>query len=217
MIVDLVVGIMKKSTVFIFFVVLFLLNIKAVPAAQTVEFSADVAVTEGQGKQARTRGRLYVGRSGIRSEVYSKTRSMVLIFRPDKQLVVQIFPKKRLFTEHSGPIPPFPPLPGSKESPCITDKTYRCRNMGSEMINGRQMSKWEIVTVQDKTMSQPIYYWVDRRIQLVVQESYPGGFINQLNNIREAPQPNNLFTIPAGYRKIDQTQNPSQRPSTPGR
>lgn len=76
------------------------------------------------------------------------------------------------------------------------------RLVGEEKVNDRQVEKWELVSSWDQR-SASSFQWYDPVLKLAVREEGPGGMINELRNIQAGPQPDHLFRLPAGYKKID--------------
>ena len=83
-----------------------------------------------------------------------------------------------------------------------------------EKINGRQTEKWTFVQ-GGKGQTQKHFRWVDAKLRLPVKEERGGKVIMELMNIQEKAQPADLFTIPAGFKKI-QPPFPFQRQGGPG-
>ncbi|HED15607.1 MAG TPA: hypothetical protein ENI64_02130 [Gammaproteobacteria bacterium] len=77
------------------------------------------------------------------------------------------------------------------------------RLLGLEKVNGRNTEKWQrIITMPDGT-SQNMLQWYDPELKLTVREQLPNGFTRELRQIKLAKQPEELFQIPAGYKKTD--------------
>ncbi len=74
--------------------------------------------------------------------------------------------------------------------------------LGMEKLNGRTVEKWELLSSQGSNPPQRTYQWYDPRLKLAVREEFPGGFVREMINIREGVQPDDLFTLPAGYKKM---------------
>ena len=94
---------------------------------------------------------------------------------------------------YASGVPPCPPAGAS------------CKNDGSETLNGRNAEKWEISqSVQGQTLLTHV--WVDTKLQVWTKLEVIAGsslvLSNELQGIREAPQPASLFIIPAGFRDV---------------
>lgn len=82
--------------------------------------------------------------------------------------------------------------------------------VGNEKVNGRNTEKWEISMQRVGGQSQVIHQWYDPELDTNVREEQPGGYRRELNNIIIGAQPAELFSVPAGYKKITLPQNNSQ-------
>ncbi len=75
-----------------------------------------------------------------------------------------------------------------------------CKKSGTEMINGRNTEKWELITTMaGKPLT--VYVWLDSQWHFIVKQETQG-ISGELKNIKEARQPLSLFEIPAGYQKM---------------
>ena len=74
--------------------------------------------------------------------------------------------------------------------------------VGKETLNGRETEKWEMKVTRPGGQSSIAYQWFDPELQLNIREEQPGGFVNELRNIRIGKQPSDLFTVPPGYKKM---------------
>lgn len=79
---------------------------------------------------------------------------------------------------------------------------YTCRSLGTESVNGRSAHKWA-VTSNDPN-DGPMTIWVDDRLH-VLSRSKDAQSEMEMRNVHEGPQPDALFTPPAGYRKLSMT------------
>lgn len=73
--------------------------------------------------------------------------------------------------------------------------------VGHEVVNGRQTEKWALTVRQTDGKSTTSYQWYDPQLKLAIRDEMDGGYIRELRNVKVAPQPPSLFTIPSGYRK----------------
>lgn len=84
--------------------------------------------------------------------------------------------------------------------------TMELRLLGSEEIGGRAVEKWEMrVMAPDQPVSTTLQ-WYDPQLRLAIREEFPGGFVRELTEIRVGPQPDHLFTVPAGYTRAEPPQ-----------
>jgi hypothetical protein len=75
------------------------------------------------------------------------------------------------------------------------------RFLGMEKLNGRNTEKWQSVRVGSDGKTQESSQWFDTRLQTVIREEFPGGYVREMRNIKEGPQPGRLFTVPQGYHE----------------
>jgi hypothetical protein len=74
--------------------------------------------------------------------------------------------------------------------------------LGQEQLGGRAVEKWEMKSSLPGKAPETSYEWFDPTLKLAVREEFPGGFVREMVNIRVGPQPDDLFIIPAGYKRI---------------
>jgi hypothetical protein len=84
----------------------------------------------------------------------------------------------------------------------------KCRKVGSEMAGGRDTLKYENIDA-DKTKSD---IWIDPKLHFPIKWDDPVG-ARELRNINQAPQPADLFEIPAGYSR--RNLNPPSAKTSP--
>ncbi|MGQ9658546.1 MAG: hypothetical protein ACUVQI_00315 [Thermochromatium sp.] len=77
------------------------------------------------------------------------------------------------------------------------------RLLGKDSIAGRAVEKWEMTTTVPNQQPVQSLQWYDPELKLAVREEFPGGFVRELTNIQVGPQPDELFTIPPGYSKME--------------
>ncbi len=81
---------------------------------------------------------------------------------------------------------------------------FTCQSAGSDVVNGRPAQKWAVTTTDADGTTQSGYAWIDSKLH-VVSRSQDKNSEMDLQNVQEGPQPDALFQIPAGYRKIDES------------
>ena len=74
---------------------------------------------------------------------------------------------------------------------------------GSENINGRTTEKWKMIASRPGSADQLTWRWYDPEIKMNIREEQPGGVLREIRNIRIAPQPARLFTVPDDYRELE--------------
>jgi hypothetical protein len=74
-------------------------------------------------------------------------------------------------------------------------RTETCRKVGREVVNGRRAVNYE-----GKCSGEICNVWIDRDLRVPVKSERKESS-SELRDIREGPQPAELFEIPAGYRQ----------------
>jgi hypothetical protein len=181
--------------------------------AKGPEFSADVVTVNLKTMDEHAIGKMYVGNFRQRKEMsipderaiaqYGKT--IIQIVNPQRQAMWQIFPEKQMYWEWAGKIPMAqPPLPGDSRHFCAKGKArgISCTKLASEKVGDRQADKWELVIMKGgKTIRTLV--WIDPKLGMPIREESPGMGAMELRNIKEGSQPDSLFEVPDGYKKVD--------------
>ena len=79
-----------------------------------------------------------------------------------------------------------------------------------EKINGRNTEKWQRTLSRPDGKNSSSYQWYDPDLKIAIREELPGGYIRELKNIKIEKQPDNLFSAPADYTKIE--DQPAMQP-----
>ena len=88
--------------------------------------------------------------------------------------------------------------------------------LGQEDLAGRKTEKWEIQMTGPDGKSMKTTEWYDPELRMAIKQEYPGGIISELINISVGPQAAELFTIPAGYNRMEMPQGgPAGAPQAP--
>jgi len=88
------------------------------------------------------------------------------------------------------------------------------RLVSREVQGGREVEKWEMISSAPNQAEQRAFQWYDPKLEIAVRQEFPGGYVQELLNIKEGDQPPHLFTIPAGYERVSLPQagaQPEQR------
>jgi len=88
--------------------------------------------------------------------------------------------------------------------------TMEMRLTGRETLNGRDTEKWEMKATRPGGQSSVAYQWFDPELNMNIREEQPGGFINELRDIRIGKQPADLFAVPPGYKVMSIPQGNEQ-------
>ncbi|SDX49341.1 hypothetical protein SAMN05421644_10510 [Allochromatium warmingii] len=77
------------------------------------------------------------------------------------------------------------------------------RLLGNETVAGRTVEKWQMTTSLPNAQPEHALQWYDPQLKLAVREEFPNGFVRELTNIQIGPQADALFSVPAGYHKLE--------------
>lgn len=180
--------------------------VQAAPApaarAAPVEFSAQVRRSNAKQPERNAQGVMMVSRWGVRTEGVVDKQRVQFIYHPDRQTMLVLFPDQLTYVEHANVDLGQTSLPDDPQSPCRANPAVTCRNLGPVSWNGRQPIRWEVTEKGLDNKTQRSYLYVDPRLQVVIREEYPDGTIQEFVTIQEGVQPQQLFTLPTGYRKI---------------
>lgn len=82
-------------------------------------------------------------------------------------------------------------------------QSMELKMIGTETIDGRGVEKWEMTSVVPNQQPIQTFQWYDPELKLSVREEFPGGHVRELDNIQIGVQPDDLFTVPAGYSRME--------------
>jgi hypothetical protein len=179
-------------------------------------FSAEVVTINIRDRTERSVGKIYVDNFRQRKEMsipdkraiaeYGQT--VIQIVNPQRQAMWQIFPEKRKYWEWLGKIPTEQlPLPGDSRHFCAKtkDRGVSCAKLAAESLGDRTTDKWELmITREGRTMKTLV--WIDPKLGMPIREESSGVGAMELRNIKEGPQPDSLFEIPADFQKVEPPQ-----------
>jgi hypothetical protein len=202
------------------FIFIFVLAVSGVAAAQA-DFSADIVNAKSPSpfptKIFATKGKLR-----FQQQDRNGNPSSIMLVDLNALTSVVLIPQQHLYVKESKPQIPGQGVaffqPADVANACLewqkmAELAGKCRKVGGEAVNGRDAVKYENVAA-DKTVS---YIWIDAKLHFPVQWGGPVG-TRELRNIQEAPQPAELFEIPAGYKERNLGGNSAslQKPAASG-
>jgi len=175
----------------IFAVILFVLLFSGVAFA--LEFSADTITTM---KGMKTKGKMYFKPDKFRVDM-EVPMQMIMITRIDKKVVWSIIPEEKIYMEM-----PF----DLKKKPMVDEKIdgeVERKYLGDETIDGHPTKKY-LVTFKVNGQTEQIYQWWATDIKLAIKSAaVDGSWVHEFKNVKTGPQPENLFELPAGYKKME--------------
>jgi len=87
------------------------------------------------------------------------------------------------------------------------------RLKGDETLHGRATERWEKKTTLSDGVSTRSIQWYDPELQIAIREELSGGYFRELRDIRVAPQPDHLFTVPANFQRVTREQRQPAAPA----
>ncbi len=169
----------------------------AAPARYPKAFYAEFDLLQPGSPRAVRKVRLYVTPQAVRLD--RAGGDAVLLYDPQRDRTTVVFPLRREYMVVPGAseVEPFLPVPGG--NPCGAGglRSAPCRRVGFEPVAGRPAVKWE---VGSGALLQRV--WVDRELGLVLRRWARGADTVVARTVRLGPQPEKLFEVPRGYRKV---------------
>ena len=82
--------------------------------------------------------------------------------------------------------------------------------LGSEKLDNRDTEKWMQTIKLPNGEVQESFQWYDKELRISIRQTFPNGNTQELKHIVVENLPDNLFTMPLGYEKKSQDNQPSQ-------
>jgi len=170
--------------------------------AQPTQFKANVQMKNGADGRTAS-GIAYFGGAKIRTELKDGGRSMVILADPLAHSQVILMTSEKMYMQMpigQGPVS-FPAAgPTDPTNPCSgSSGNTDCVKGPNETINGYPTVRWDY-TSQDGVRTRA---WVSPTLRFAIKTTDDNGGALEFSDIAEGPQPASLFTIPAGYTKMD--------------
>ncbi len=161
--------------------------------ALAFEFSADTILTYEGGRE--TKGKIYFKPDKYRMDMKVQ-EEMIMITRVDKKVIWNIMPAQKMYMEM-----PF----NLKNKPKVEEKfegEIDRKLVGNETIDGHPAKKY-LITYKSDNEKHQVYQWFATDINFPVKTSaIDGSWSQEYKNIKIGSQPDSLFEVPAGYKKI---------------
>jgi hypothetical protein len=162
-------------------------------SAAAAQFSARMMIKDGDKVLP---GRIYQQDGKLRQEFNDEIGRTVTIVRPDKRVVWVILPRERAYLE----MPLSRKLPGQFIQ--IPANAVGKRQVGKERVNGYDTEKYKFSVWFGRHLEKQTV-WVSTRlgtpVKMVCDQRH---FCVEYQSIREGVQPNRLFEVPPGYKKL---------------
>lgn len=161
--------------------------------ALAAEFSA-VVVTRADSQE--TKGKIYLQGEKMRQEFSTPEGMTVNIARPDKQVMLVLFPSQKMAMEM-----PFSKSDLARTMEMPKDQT-QMKLLGKETVNGYETEKYE-TTMKGNGQTVKHYLWVAKKLGVPIKMvSVDGKFSMEYREIKEGGVSPALFEIPPGYQKM---------------
>ena len=158
------------------------------------EFSADTIMKHKNAGE--TSGKIYYKADMYRMDMKSP-QEMIMITRMDKQVIWNIMPSQRMYMEM-----PF----NLTNRPMVEEKIegeVERKKLGNEIVNGHPSDKF-LITIKTNDTEHQVYQWWATDINFPVKNAaVDGSWVQEYKNIKLGPQPNSLFEVPGGYKKLE--------------
>jgi hypothetical protein len=174
------------------------------PAAAAAQFSAAMLITDGDKAMP---GRIFVQDGKMRQEFSDAEGQTITIVRPDKKVIWFIIPWERTYLE----MPLKRKLPGQFIQ--IPGDAVTKRLAGKEVVNGYETEKYEVAVRGGGGLEKQSVWLAVKLGTPIKMTAADRKFAVEYKSIKEAPQPDRLFELPVGYKKLT---SPDLPPSLKG-
>ncbi len=174
----------------------------ALQAQAPLQFKSDLLVRDLDGKTAT--GKLYVGAAKQRMEFGAGAAMQATVTDPQNGTQNTISAGQRKYMEmplgeSGGPVR-IPRLAAvNPADPCAGGELSDCMRLGAEMLNGYATQKWQYTNVDGERVTA----WIATKLRFPIKTVADSGATNEVRNVVEGAQPADLFSVPAGYAKVD--------------
>jgi Domain of unknown function (DUF4412) len=190
-------------------VALFLLSAFAyAQLPQITPFTADLQITTTRPEASvqEITGKVYAGNGHVRMNMESGGHSTALITDFASKTTDVLLIDQKMYIEHkvdalrghspdmvSDSMKPYDPA-----NPCANEPDVTCKKIGVEQVSGRTCDHWEVTDKKGRVTN----LWIDEQLHLPIK-AVTNDATMLLSNIKEGEPDASLFTIPAGYHKLD--------------
>jgi hypothetical protein len=180
-------------------------------AAHAQQFSADLVIVRHEGAAAEPAGKLHVLGGKVRLETPELADGFFLVdgatpsayfVRPAARVFMDARQSSRL-TRMFVPVDPGDPCRQwqamAKLAGSADHGDWRCERAGEERIGGRSAVAFHAASTTD----HELVGWIDAALKFPLRIKTQDGAVITAENIRDEPQPAQLFEIASGFRKFD--------------
>lgn len=169
-------------------------------------FSGEMVITskeEADSPPVRQKVFFSQGRMRMEMSMGGQTRAMVTDLV--KKKAYMLMPQQKMAMDMSGAMesaqkqaqgPTPAQLAAAGGDLCaISGEGRTCKKLGSEKVNGRAATKWQMTEKDGKTST----VWMDDALMVMLRHESDDGTV-ELQNVKEGPQPDSLFQVPDGFQ-----------------
>jgi hypothetical protein len=180
-------------------------------AARAQQFTADLVIVRHEGAAAEPAGKLHVRDGKVRLETPEFADGFFLVdgatpaayfVRPAARVFMDARQSSRL-TRMFVPVDPDDPCRQwqamAKLAGSADHGDWRCERAGEETIGGRRVITFDATS----TTGGELVGWIDAALRFPLRIKTQDGAVIAAENIRDEPQPAQLFEIASGFRKFD--------------
>ncbi len=184
-------------------------------SAPAQQFSADLTRTGAGGIDPRPAGKLNVLNNKVRIETSDVPGGFFLVLgdadaayfvRPAQKIYMDAKQSSQLAQVFVAVDPGDPctrwQLMAKIAGAASQGTEWHCERIGNGTVDERGAVKYRAISPRN----QRYFASIDPRLHFPLRLQSEDGAVVDLMNIQEAPQPEDLFAVPAGYRKFDPQQ-----------
>ena len=196
---------MKSKFIAIAFLLLSVFAYAQLP--QIAPFTADLQIctTNPQASVQEITGKVYAGNRHVRMNMESGGHSTALITDFATKTTDVLLIDQKMYIEHKvdalrhkSDMMTDSMMPYDPQNPCANEPDVTCKKIGVEEVSGRTCDHWEVTDKQSRVTN----LWIDQQLHLPIKVVTKDATM-LLSNIKEGEPDARLFTIPAGYHKLD--------------
>lgn len=202
-----------------YFILVLALSLAIATLAQlpAKQFAADMKFTS---KDMSATGRLYYGSGKVRMEMNALGRQSIMITDPERKVTYILLPDQHMYMEISADTaaqaaPRNVPVPDwhmyDPANPCASTPDTTCKPIGTGMTDSRLCDKWVFTHKGGNTQT----VWIDQKTKIPLRIEGSDGSAVELTNLKQEPQSDGLFELPAGYTKLDLGATMKDAPKNP--
>jgi hypothetical protein len=185
-------------------------------SAPAQQFSADLVRRDAGATDSHAAGKINVSGGRVRIET-SDVRAGYFLILGDAEAAYFIRPAAKIFmdarqssvlTQLLVAVDPDDPCTQLRQAARVAGTAgqgaeWHCERVGSDdAADSRRTIIYRAISVQ----GQRYFVWIDLLLRFPVKLQMEDGAVVDVANIHDAPQPESLFVVPAGYRKFDPQQ-----------